>query len=82
VEARVEVKGPEPGYVATPLLLLGAAFTLLEERIRAPAEGGGEGAWGVLTPATAFRGTRLIPRLQSLGISFQLVGRREVKEGQ
>ena len=70
-EARCVVRGPEPGYVATPALLLGAALTLLEVR----GEGGGGGAFGacpggVLTPASAFRGTALLQRLRALGVSF------------
>ena len=71
-EVRCEVRGPEPGYVATPLLLLGAAFTLLEER--AGSGGGGGGGGGVFTPAAAFRGTGLIARLRKLGIAFDVVG--------
>ena len=64
-EVKCVVRGPEPGYVATPLLLLGAALTLLEEG------GSSAAAHGLLTPATAFRGTGLISRLRQLGIEFE-----------
>ena len=67
MEATVRVSGPEPGYVATPLLLLGAAATLMAERETLPVRG------GVLTPAAAFRGTGLIQRLRTLGISFDVL---------
>lgn len=80
VEAKCVVKGAEPGYIATPKILLGAAFTLLEDRVRGVgrvADGkGGEG--GVLTPATAFRGTGLLNRLKLLGITFEFVSSRSL----
>lgn len=65
----VRVSGPEPGYVATPLLLLAAAFELLERAEKVPAAG------GVLTPAAAFRGPRstLRTRLESLGVRFEVI---------
>ena len=61
--ATVLVSGPEPGYVATPRIVLAAAFELLEAASRVPARG------GVLTPAAAFRGPQstLRARLESLG---------------
>ena len=60
--ATVRVTGPEPGYVATPRIVLAAAFELLEAASRVPARG------GVLTPAAAFRGDKstLRVRLESL----------------
>jgi len=66
VAAVVRVRGPEPGYVATPRFVLAAAFELLERR---------HAAAGVLTPAAAFRGERstLRRRLEMLGISFEVV---------
>ncbi len=67
VEVTVRVSGPEPGYVATPLLLLGAAATLLAERDTLPVRG------GVLTPAAAFRGSGLIQRLNALGVAFDVL---------
>jgi short subunit dehydrogenase-like uncharacterized protein len=75
-EARCCVRGPEPGYVATPALLLGAALTLLEVRGSGGGGGGGGGALGacaggVHTPASAFRDTALLLRLRALGVSFE-----------
>ena len=60
--AVVRVTGPEPGYVATPRIVLAAAFELLEAATRVPARG------GVLTPAAAFRGphSTLRARLESM----------------
>ena len=60
--ATVRVSGPEPGYVATPRIVLAAAFELLEATSRVPARG------GVLTPAAAFRGPQstLRARLESM----------------
>jgi short subunit dehydrogenase-like uncharacterized protein len=58
------VQGPEPGYVSTPIILLAAAMTVLEERHRLPGEG------GVWMPAAAFAETDLLHRLRQGGISF------------
>lgn len=65
-EAVVRVSGPEPGYVATPRILLAAALTILEERASLP-----EG--GVLTPAAAFARSGIIERLNKLGLQFTVV---------
>lgn len=65
-EAVVRVTGPEPGYVATPRLLLAAALTILEERPSLP-----EG--GVLTPAACFARSSIIERLNKLGVQFSVV---------
>jgi len=70
VEAKVQVRGPEPGYVATPRIILCAALTLLEEKVGTSIEA------GVLTPATAFRGTKILDRLRALGISFEFMSSR------
>jgi hypothetical protein len=69
MEAIVRVAGPEPGYIATPKFVLAAAFTLLLERKAGTLPYTG----GVLTPASAFRGTRLVDRLRELGIDFSVV---------
>lgn len=55
VEAKCCVRGPEPGYVATPRLLLGAAATLLEERAR-PAGAAAGGGGGGRPPGAALAG--------------------------
>ncbi|KAI9255305.1 Saccharopine dehydrogenase [Sporodiniella umbellata] len=59
---KVVVKGPEPGYIATPRLVLQSALVLLDSRHPI--------ARGVLTPSTAFWQTDLIQRLGHVGISF------------
>lgn len=79
VELVTSVCGPEPGnflcftvtfvlaaigYVATPKLVVQAAYTLLWERDRVPHE--------VLTPAAAFLRTSLIERLNEQGIVFSI----------
>jgi hypothetical protein len=64
VEAVVRVAGPEPGYVSTPKILLSAAFTILNDQL--PFRG------GVLTPAAAFRDTRIIDRMRALGIDVSV----------
>jgi short subunit dehydrogenase-like uncharacterized protein len=67
--ATVRISGPEPGYVATPLFLLAAAYELLERERCVAVKG------GVLTPAAAFRGpnSRLQQRLELMGIKFEVI---------
>lgn len=60
------VRGPEPGYVATPIIVSQCALTLLDERAKIKQR-------GVLTTATAFRDTSLIERLDGAGIKFELM---------
>jgi hypothetical protein len=67
VQCVVRVSGPEPGYVATPKIMLACAFTLLEERDKLAIKS------GVVTPGAAFLGSGLRQRLERLGISFTLV---------
>ncbi|KAF9351916.1 hypothetical protein BGX26_010151 [Mortierella sp. AD094] len=59
------VSGPEPGYVATPKMVVQACYTLLLQKNLVPN--------GVITPAVAFGKTRLIERLQEQGIVFSTV---------
>ncbi|KAF9919449.1 hypothetical protein FBU30_011024 [Linnemannia zychae] len=59
------VSGPEPGYVATPKLVVQAAYAILQQKDKIPN--------GVLTPAVAFARTNLIDRLQEQGIVFSTV---------
>ena len=66
-EAIVKVSGPEPGYVATPKILLSAAFSVLQDSSLLPFSG------GVFTPGAAFRNTKIIERMRSLGIDFSIV---------
>jgi len=63
---RVKVSGPEPGYVTTPICMVAAALTVLEEKESIPLNG------GVLTPGSAFKGTSLIGRLEQRGMKFDV----------
>jgi len=65
-QIRTMVCGPEPGYVTTPICMVAAAMTVLEEAESIPLEG------GVLTPGSAFRTTTLIGRLEQRGMKFQV----------
>lgn len=61
------VSGPEPGYVTTPICMVAAAMTVLEESESIPLDG------GVLTPGSAFKSTKLIDRLQQRGMKFEVI---------
>ena len=61
---KVVVEGPEPGYVATPMMLVALATCLREERADMPIG-------GVLTPASAFYASNTIfQRLNDCGIKI------------
>lgn len=61
---KVTVEGPEPGYVATPMMLITLAKCLREERTDMPVG-------GVLTPASAFYNSDTVfKRLNDCGIKF------------
>jgi short subunit dehydrogenase-like uncharacterized protein len=77
-EIRVKVTGPDPGYVATPIMLVHAALTLLEER-RKIEEALGKG--GVFTPAGLLGGTSYVDRLQNAGISFKVLEDKPLENG-
>lgn len=62
-----QIKGPEPGYIATPITMVQAAITLLNEPQSLPKTG------GVYTPGSAFAGTTLIDRLNKHGVQFCLM---------
>ncbi|XP_053722545.1 saccharopine dehydrogenase-like oxidoreductase isoform X2 [Synchiropus splendidus] len=64
---RTAVQGPECGYVATPIIMVQAALTLLHEARDLPPRG------GVFTPGAAFARTTLIQRLHRHGITFSVV---------
>ncbi|XP_046635141.1 saccharopine dehydrogenase-like oxidoreductase [Daphnia pulicaria] len=64
-ELVVQVSGPEPGYVATPICLVQAALVLLREADKLPSEG------GVYPPGAAFGKTSLIKRLTKYGVKFE-----------
>ncbi|AGZ41928.1 saccharopine dehydrogenase family protein [Actinoplanes friuliensis] len=61
--ARVRAKG-DPGYAATAVMLGESALTLVHDRDKLPASGG-----GVLTPATAL-GDALVERLRAAGLEI------------
>ncbi|KAF3686285.1 Saccharopine dehydrogenase-like oxidoreductase [Channa argus] len=64
---RTLVQGPEPGYVATPIAMVQAALTLLNEPTALPRKG------GVYTPGAAFAKTTLVDRLNKHGIQFSVI---------
>ncbi|XP_041952240.1 saccharopine dehydrogenase-like oxidoreductase isoform X2 [Alosa sapidissima] len=59
-----EIRGAEPGYVVTPVVMVQAAMTFLNELQSLPERG------GVFTPGAAFARTSLIQRLQRHGLKF------------
>ncbi|XP_048046854.1 saccharopine dehydrogenase a, tandem duplicate 1 [Megalobrama amblycephala] len=64
---RTVVKGPEPGYIATPIAMVQAAITMLNESDSLPKTG------GVYTPGATFAKTTLIDRLNKHGIQFSVL---------
>lgn len=62
----VKVSGAEPGYVATPAIMVQCALTLLDDRELMPGNG------GVFTTASAFHNTKLIERLSENGLNFEV----------
>ncbi|XP_062862876.1 saccharopine dehydrogenase a, tandem duplicate 1 [Trichomycterus rosablanca] len=64
---RTLVQGPEAGYVATPIAMVQAALTILNEPENLPERG------GVYTPGAAFAKTSLINRLDKHGIHFSVL---------
>ncbi|XP_062485457.1 saccharopine dehydrogenase-like oxidoreductase [Pezoporus occidentalis] len=72
VKICTEVKGPEPGYIATPIAMVQAAVSLLEDATSLPKQG------GVYSPGAAFYKTKLIDRLNKRGIEFSVISKPEV----
>uniref|UniRef100_A0A8C5IEM3 Saccharopine dehydrogenase-like oxidoreductase n=1 Tax=Junco hyemalis TaxID=40217 RepID=A0A8C5IEM3_JUNHY len=72
VKICTEVKGPEPGYVATPIAMVQAALSLLEDSASLPKWG------GVYSPGAAFSKTKLIDRLNKRGVEFSVISKPEV----
>lgn len=64
-EVITSVSGPEPGYVATPIMLLESTYVVLRNEVQDKS--------GVLTTASAFRDTNLIQNLQTKGIFFKTI---------
>lgn len=61
------VSGPDPNYIANATFVVSAAMTVLTEKDRLPDVG------GFLTPGAAFRDTKIIDRLLSRNINFDLI---------
>ena len=75
-QVQVSVKGPEPGYIATPIIMVQAALTLQQERERCKSL---MGSGGVFTPGALFGETSLIQRLNQAGVTFQVTDRQTKK---
>nr|XP_056709701.1 saccharopine dehydrogenase-like oxidoreductase [Euleptes europaea] len=71
VKICTQVKGPEAGYVATPIAMVQAAVALLKDKSSLPKEG------GVYSPGAAFSKTKLIDRLNNHGIEFSVISQPE-----
>ncbi|KAJ7988972.1 hypothetical protein DPEC_G00314730 [Dallia pectoralis] len=64
---RTLVQGPEAGYVATPITMVQAAITILNEPKCLPKKG------GVYSPGATFARTTLVERLNKHGIQFSVI---------
>lgn len=64
---RLEITGPEPGYVACSIFIVAAAMTLLEEANHISVSV----RPGVMTPGILLRETSYIERVQERGILFK-----------
>lgn len=60
----IKVKGPDPGYAATSLMMVSSAMTILREKDACTGKG------GVMTPGVAFANTGIIERMCERGMSF------------
>ncbi|NWX16668.1 SCPDL oxidoreductase, partial [Aegotheles bennettii] len=72
VKICTEVKGPEPGYIATPIAMVQSAVALLEDAACLPKLG------GVYPPGAAFSKTKLVDRLTNHGVEFSVISKPEV----
>ncbi|XP_064014757.1 saccharopine dehydrogenase-like oxidoreductase [Pogoniulus pusillus] len=72
VKICTEVRGPEPGYVATPIAMVQAGVSLLEDTACLPKQG------GVYSPGAVFSKTKLIDRLNKHGVEFSVISKAEV----
>jgi len=61
-----KIDGPDVGYVATSIFVVESALCILLEKSTI-------NKFGVLTPGSAFLGTKIIDRLKNAGIGFSLV---------
>ena len=72
-EVHVVVKGPEPGYISTPAIIVALMYCVLEERHNLPLG-------GVFTPAAAFYNCpSIFKRLEKVGITFTIVADLNLK---
>ena len=63
------MKGPEPGYIATPIIIVQAALTLQQERESVTAL---MGPGGVYTAGALFGESSLTQRLSHAGVTFEV----------
>lgn len=66
---QVTVNGPEPGYIATPIIMVQAALTLQQERESCTSL---MGPGGVFTAGALLGGTTLTQRLTRAGLTFEV----------
>lgn len=71
LEVVTSVSGPEPGYIATPKIFVTLSECLFDEWESMPSKG------GVFTPAGLFAHTRLIEKLDKVGIKFSVESRQD-----
>ncbi|XP_059841566.1 saccharopine dehydrogenase a, tandem duplicate 1 [Hypanus sabinus] len=71
VKICTQVRGPEPGYIATSMAMVQAAVTILWEQKSLPKRG------GVYTPGAVFSKTTLTERLNKRGIEFTVISKPE-----
>jgi len=69
----ISVDMPEAGYIATPICMVQAALTVLQEKDKLPKEGG-----GVFTPGAALYDTTLISRLSTQGIEYKVLNSENI----
>ncbi|XP_027205864.1 saccharopine dehydrogenase-like oxidoreductase [Dermatophagoides pteronyssinus] len=67
----VQVSGRDPGYMATSTCLIQSGLTILMESDNIPR--------GVLTPASAFRNTHLLDRLQERDFTIEVVSSQRIE---
>ncbi|KAL7987516.1 hypothetical protein Chor_006435 [Crotalus horridus] len=72
VKICTQVKGPDIGYVATPIAMVQAAVALLKDKNSLPKKG------GVYSPGAVFYNTKLVERLNKHGIEFSVISKPEV----
>lgn len=71
---RCSIAGPEPGYVATPLLFLAVARFMLEDRAELAVRGGVFTPGGALGASGARAVEKLVARCDAAGVRFVVEG--------